>query len=428
MGGMRDINDIFGYSTSRTFLDYFRAYRFGDVAKLIIDLPAKSCWRGDIRIVDKDNKELIEDQMRILKKIKFFQKLERADILNRIGRFSVLYVMVPDGMDPHQPLATSSPDQLERVSFAPYSEDGITITAWDTEPTSQRFGLPTMYNLQVISRGEKEQTDVRGAVQVHWTRIIHMAEGALDSDVEGMPTLENLLNRLVDLNKVVGGSAEAYFRNARQKLALESDPKFAVKMDDETKAALKTEADKFQNNWTDILKLSGLKANMLQVTHADPEGSFNTIIRLLAGAAGIPIRVLLGIGVGQLSGAEDKASYAERITERRESDCEGWLWRGLEILANAKMLDDVFLEGEVDWPEVSASTEAEEADIAVKKAQALALTSNALGPVGGLADEVTAEQAIEDILGMEYKPDTAALDDDAEMEEEAARMAAEGAE
>lgn len=404
--GKRDLNTVYGYSTVRSFKDYFDAYRYGDIAKTVIDAPAKSCWRGNITIENEDNDVLLEGEMAELKRMGLFRKLEATDILNRIGRYSVLFVIVPDGQLPEEEIGTASPKRLSEVAFAPYAESGVMIDSWETDPTSPRFGLPLMYNLQQVSHGEKELPDIKGSIKVHWTRIVHMAEGALDSEIEGASILEAILNRLEDINKVVGGAAEAYFRNARQKIALEVDPKYAGHLGEPEKKALAEEAESFQNNWSDILRLSGITANALEVSQADPQQAFEAAIKLVSGTTGIPMRMLIGIGVGQMSGTEDKASYNERIDERREGVCSVWLWKLLGILSSANMISDVRDEGKIVWPEISALSEKDAAEIMDKVSNALVKVSVAVGPMGGLAGEMSAEQAITEILGMEYEPET----------------------
>ena len=57
-----------------------------------------------------------------------------------------------------------------------------------------------------------------GTGLVHASRVIHVAEDILDDEVYGIPRLEPLYNYLDDLLKVVGGSAEMFWLDAKRRL------------------------------------------------------------------------------------------------------------------------------------------------------------------------------------------------------------------
>ncbi|MCK5641212.1 MAG: DUF1073 domain-containing protein, partial [Gammaproteobacteria bacterium] len=124
----------------------------------------------------------------------------------------------------------------------------------------------------------------------------------------------------------------------------------------------------------------------------------------IAGATGIPIRILTGEGAGQLAGNEDKASYNELIRDRQSQSCTGWLLRLLKILSDANMIPEVPLEAVIEWPVTEALNEKEKAEVRKLNAEALASASNAINDLGGLADEMQPQQVIEDVLGYEYLP------------------------
>ena len=56
---------------------------------------------------------------------------------------------------------------------------------------------------------------------VHASRVLHVAEDCLDDDVYGIPRLKPVFDRLDDLLKVVGGSAEFFLRGASRLIGLE---------------------------------------------------------------------------------------------------------------------------------------------------------------------------------------------------------------
>lgn len=365
----RDLYKVYGYTRDRTFLGYFNVYRFQDIAARIIDVVPRSCWRDGAKLMIGEDEQLAEEMLVLRKKAKMFGACEKADKLNRLGRFSVLYVGVPDGRDPSQPLGSITKEDLENVFFTQYGEDGITITKWVTDPINPRWSLPEIYSLQVMNRGEKEQDKLAMPVRVHFSRIVHIAEGSLDGGLEGIPALEPILNRLQDLDKTIGGAAEAYFRNARGKYALEAERGFTSVLSDDAKNALDDEVTAFTNNWKDTMNLSGVSAKVLTTPHSDPVGTVRVALQAISGSTGIPIRILTGEGAGQLAGNEDKESYNQVIADRQNSFCEDILIGILDILENAGALT-VPLEAEIEWPVATAMNEKDQSDVHLKNAEA----------------------------------------------------------
>lgn len=407
--GQRDIYDIFGYTRNRSFEQYFETFRLQDIAGRIITALPKSCWRDGVEL-SVDEKPVLEDELKILRKRKVFQKLEAADVLNRIGSFSVLYVGVP-GQDPIEPLTkVSGKNQLNKVFFKPYAEDGIIISVTEPDVLNERYGLPIMYQLTVRVRSNSSQPIKEQTVNVHWSRIVHLAEGSLDSEIEGLPALENVLNRLVDLNKSVGGSSEAFFRNARQKIILEADKEFKGTFSAEAKADLDEATSKFQNGWEDFMRLHGITAKSLDAPYHDPKETIMGAVKMISGATGIPIRILLGEGAGQLAGNEDKDSYNNLIDERQKLWCYNWLERLFEILNETGL---IILPDNLDikFPVNEAMNEKQKSEVVKNKAVAVKDISIALTEPGGLAGQLSAEQAITEILELEYIPVTDGAED-----------------
>ena len=59
-GGDRDIYEALGYQTDILYDDYMKRYRRQDMAKAVIDRPAKATWQGplDITIPGEPDSEL----------------------------------------------------------------------------------------------------------------------------------------------------------------------------------------------------------------------------------------------------------------------------------------------------------------------------------------------------------------------------------
>ena len=346
-------------------------------------------------VVDSDGNKVLEDELRILKQAGFFKAMERADILNRIGSFSVLLIGVHDGQELSQPVGQARQGDLDGMYFNAYGYNGIEILKYDTDPASPRYGLPVLYQLQVIDTdGSKRKQQQMTSVRVHYSRIVHLAEGSLESTIEGMSSLEQPWNALMDKEKTRGSSAEAYFRNSRQKLALEVEKDAKPDMSDDAKAALKTNVENFQNNWEDVLRLNQMKANILQPGMASPRDPFDVCVEEVAGTTGIPVRILTTKAGGQVTGSEDKATWNALILDRQEQECSVWLLDALSIMSEAGIIElpDIV---SVEWSVQSALGELEASEASERKAKAFKSAVEGLSVAG--ADEVTADSVFKEV-------------------------------
>lgn len=400
-GGKRNLYDVYGYPVELDGVDGYRLMynltrRMGFANRLTAGM-AKSCWREGFKLKadgEGDAEKIEEDFIKALNKRGMNAALERADILNRIGRFSVLFVGIPDGNQPDQAVGRVSPDKVDQVYFRMFAYDGITITQYDKDPKSPRYGLPVMYQVENISSStDREKDNQVISMPVHWTRIVHLNENGLVSDIEGMGYLEPIFNRLLDFQKTVGGSSEAYFRNARRIITAEIDPQYASGMTPEAKQAYNDASEKFVNGWQDNITVSGAKVNQLQATHSSPLDTAKSILWEVAGYTGWPLRVLTGEGAGQLAGSEDQLAYNALVSDRQTLFCAGTVNKLMDIFAMAGMitLPDNYI---IDFPLQAAVSEKQEAENNNTRANTLKTTEEAVGAAGGSIDRKSAFAAV----------------------------------
>lgn len=403
--GKRNYNELYGYGETLSYADYYGMYKRGGLAHVVAGKVAKACWNQLPKIMIGDT-QILEDELDQLSNMGFFRKMERADILNRIGKFSVLLIGMPDGQDLNQPVGQAK--DIQGLYFNPYNCDGIEITKWDMDPVSQRYGLPELYQLQTTSFGDSTKDMQKKAIVVHWSRVVHLAEGALDSSIEGASALEPVFNALTDLNKVRGGSGEAYFRNARQQRALEADKDARLEKGSTALADLKSNIEDFDNAWDSTLRLQNMTAKHMQVQMISPRDTFDVIVEEISGQTGIPVRILTGKGAGQLAGSEDRASWNALIIDRQSSECDGYLLAGLSIMSEAGMFE-LPDNATIEWPEQQATTEKEAAESNKTKAETLKLVVEAMNlPVG---DELESESVFKAVGLEDIEGDFSAIDD-----------------
>lgn len=393
-GGDRDLYDTLGYDKNPTVDDYWQRYLRQDLARTIVDAPAQTTWREKPDVTDDENDEsqtsFEENVETLFREHELQARLDAVDRLAGIGHFGVLVMGFKDGAPLEEPVndaALSGPDDL--AYLMPIAEDRVDDWELVDDDSDERFGLPESYDIDFSNRDRlsdsvfDSQENVR---EVHHERVIHVPAGnTLDNVLMGRPRLEAVFNRLQDLEKVVGASSEAMWRAADYGLALQADAEHAGKLSDTQKENTEQELQKWYHGLQPFLRLSGFDVEKLDGDDVDPSGIFEALIKLIAGEAGIPQRILTGSERGELASTQDRASWLGRISERQTNFAEPKILRPLldalvefGVVAEPKGGDegDSGREYEVEWPNLFELSDTEKAEIAKQKAQALKAARN----------------------------------------------------
>lgn len=324
-GTDRDVYQALGYQDTITYSDVYGRYVRQDIARAIIDKPVEASWSGGVRIQEVDDKEtqlekawdaLLKD-----KSLALLPKLERLDKLAGIGRYAVLLLGFSDvktEADFAKPVNLGTSLNSKKLLYVrPFGEGHAEIEEWETDTHSDRYDMPKTYKLTIANsdRNGSASTDLR----VHWSRIIHVADNLLEGSVIGRSRLEEVYNRLMDLEKLVGGSAEMFWRGARPGYSGELDPDFSLTSEDESD--LESELDEYEHNLRRILIMKGIKLQNLAPQVADPKPHVDVQIEMISAVTGIPKRILTGSERGELASTQDDDSWLTLMESRRT----GWL-------------------------------------------------------------------------------------------------------
>jgi hypothetical protein len=380
--GVRDTYDIFGYDRIITHKQYRDRYHRGGIAKRIVEALPKATWRGELELIeDEDPKvstafEQAWDEMST--RLKVQSVLQRADILAGLSTFSVILIGAPGNFSDEMP--KGKPDQV--MYLTPFSGGGgpgpnasqgsmagasnyvdATIQSFETDVASPRYSFPATYQLRRLDAYSPELQK-----PVHWSRVIHIAEGILDNEVYGQPTLESVWNLLDDLDKVTGGGAEAFFQRANQGMNLNLDKD--VELDPDAQAKLKDEVDEYKHKVSRILKTRGVDVKMLGSDVANFSNPADAILTQIAGAKSIPKRILTGSEMGELASSQDRDNWKDQINGRQTG------YAGPNIVR--QLVDRLVAYGylpspkkdplayDVRWPHIQTLTEQEKAEGAQK--------------------------------------------------------------
>jgi hypothetical protein len=407
-GGDRDYYETLGYDRDPTAEQYLTKYLRNDIARRIVDAPVNASWRDRPTIVDDadagsedeaetDFEKAVEylfDEHRALHYIK------RADKLTGVGEYGLLFLGLAEDDESDVSLADpatesdyqgvletkedSGPDDL--AYLATFSQARVTGMETVNDPTNPRYGLPEVYDIE-FSNDNGSRTE-----RVHHTRVIHIAEDLLENEIYGRPRLEPVLNRLDDLEKVLGGSAEMFWRGADRKLQL--DYQGEGRPNDMRDLAEK--AEEMNHGLRNVVKTRDTDINQIGGEDVDPSGVVEQELKHVAGTVGIPLRMLTGSERGELASTQDRATFYERIQERREQFCEPQILRPLlDRLMLLGILPDPRGDSyTVEWGDLFSLNELEQAQLEKERSKALKQAA----PMGDPAQLATVAEIRENVF------------------------------
>ena len=324
--GTRDYFKVFGYKSDLVFADFRERYERDSIAGRIVDLPAETTWQTPPAVADskagKRDTKFEKAFIDLARRLKLWRVFERADRVAGIGRYAVIVLGFRDNGSLDIPVTgVEGPEDVLYASV--YSEGDAVIKKLDTEPTSERFGLPETYDIDFSRSGETSGTGKRRikSKPVHWSRVIHIAEHCIEDEVYGTPRLMRVWNLLDDVLKLSGGSAETFWLTANRGMLFKLDPNTRFRDEDE-KEKLKQQAELYAQGLTRILRGRGLDVEVLGSASPNPRGAFGVVSALIIGATGIPLRLLFGTERGQIATVQDRTTWMETIMGRQTNFAE----------------------------------------------------------------------------------------------------------
>lgn len=390
--GERDYYQVLGYTRYPEVDDFWAKYSRDDIAGRLVDLPAQDTWKRRPVLIDGEarsdeetpNSEFIRAWQQMTdagsdEALNIYHYFERIDRLSGIGHFGVLLIGVRDGRRLEEPFEGKLAGIKDILYLRPCSEASVMISPGDIDqdPQSKRFGKPVYYSINMDNAGSGIYS------RVHWSRVLHVAEDLLEDEVNGRPRLERVLNRIDDLMKIVGGSAEATWKLMRKGLAAIAREGYTMPQDTTAKNEFNTQMEEYDHGLRRVLRLAGVDLKELGSEVVDPSGLFGIIISLIAAASGIPQRILIGSERGELASSQDLVSWANAVAERQVNFAEPSILRAfIHWCLKAGILPKPKSgKYRVEWPPLYTLTEIEEAEVAERKSQAIKFYVEATGAV-----------------------------------------------
>lgn len=327
--GHRDTYNVLGYKLNPDFNDFYAKYRRQDIAARVVDAAPQATWRRQpIIYEDNSKKPTTEFEIKwakLAKRLKIYHYLERADRLSGIGRYGIILLGVrgSKGVDLSSPLKTGLQDESDISFVSVYTEGSAQIESYVNDPSDPQFGKPEYYKIDLTGNQIQDIGEVNKEILVHYTRVIHIAEGLEEDDVFGRPRMEIVYNRLDDLEKVAGGAPEMFWQGAYRGLHIDVNPEFQQGDLDVTELSnLNDEIDEYINGLRRFIRTQGVTVNTLKAQIEDPSSTYNMIMELICGASKIPKRIMLGSERGELASSQDEINWNSRVRERQEQFSE----------------------------------------------------------------------------------------------------------
>lgn len=379
-GGERNLFQTFGWKRNLESLDYYALYQRLGIANRAVCAFPQSTWSNDPIVFDDagrtaEESSFVDAVEKFVKEQKVYHYLERADRLSGIGNYSILVLGFADGLPLDQPLARGN---KKLVYMRPYMDISAKVCQFEQDETSERYGLPVMYTVSQSSDTNKNRNGQRSTkvtFNVHYTRVLHIAEFLDEDDIYGTPRLEPVYNDLVDLQKVGGAAPELFWLNGRGGLGLWADKE--AELDDAEKTAISTQADEYLHQLRRIITGKGMTAQPIQFAVPDPKNTIETKLDLIAGGLGIPKRILLGSERGELSSAQDENNFNARVKERQSTFAIPMIVEAfIQKMIETGNLPEPKGEFQAEWDHEEKLNPKDKAEINLKKTQALVAYSN----------------------------------------------------
>jgi len=327
-GGKRDLYEALGWKKQLQDYDYWQAYLRQDIASAINDAPVNATWREGIMVTDNSKSGQFDNAWNdLVDRLRLYNKFSRADKLAGLGYYAVLVLGFDDVANEREFQQPVNEDRQNRLLYVhPYSQKNAQVHEWETDPTQERYGLPKVYKVKIGVPGTVQDETKQGRdLYIHHSRVIHVAEGLLESEVYGTPRLQSVFNRFEDLAKIVGGSGEMFWRGAFPGYAAKARDNATMNQQD--KDDLDKQFEEYEHQLRRWLKVSGLDIDELSSQVADPSSHVDVQMTMISAATGIPKRILMGSERGELSSNQDETNWNKTIDDRRSDYAEAVVLR-----------------------------------------------------------------------------------------------------
>lgn len=342
----RSLYSALGYLEDPEYEHFKARYERGGTATAIVDKPPADCWGEVPEIVDEasdevdgqtDFEEAVEELLNgDWTRVKPTKRFQAADEECRLGQFSLILLgfddaNVSDGNPESlskevdtESLNDDESDGLQYMSVFSQAQVDWEETTFVEDATDSRFNLPKTYHVDL---GEPV-----GEVDIHHERILHVVEGQGRNELRSPSVLRRSINRLDDLEKILGASAEGYWRAAYQAIVwhppTDADGRPISFNDGSGPDSIGGEGSKLEQQIEEYrhnLRRQVFTAADFETIGADVEQPLDHAeaqYREIAAGHDYPMSVLMGNETGERATQEDRQMWNESMARRQRQHCE----------------------------------------------------------------------------------------------------------
>lgn len=347
MDPRRNIDDECGHPIAEEITAdlYQNLYNRHPIANRVVSLFPSECWKIQPTIYEsEDSEEQTEFEVvwdglgkslagtgwyKSEEGSSIWEYLQRIDAMAGIGSFGLLLLGIDDGKPLNEPVAGISDKGIAEggsvkqrrklLYLRTFDESLIQVTRYETDVTNPRFGQPIEYLINFQDPTQQTHGGIGTQVAtkpVHWSRVIHVADNLTSNETFGVPRMLPVLNPILDLAKLYGGSAEMYWRGAFPGFSLETNPQLGgdVEVDADD---LKDQMEQYMNGLQRYMALMGMTAKSLAPQVVDPVSQIQVQIEAICIELAIPVRIFMGSERGELASSQDADTWEGRLQNRR---------------------------------------------------------------------------------------------------------------
>jgi hypothetical protein len=354
----------YGFPDNPCFDEFYRVYKRHGIGHGALMQVLDKTWQTSPWLIEgedefdesRDETQWEKDVKRLFKKKNIFAAIKETDKRKMVGGYAGLIIQVKDSKKWNQKLDKISAAAI--VKFIPVWRGSLEVTAWDTNEASPTYGQPLMYSY-------KEHTEAIGSsprmVEMHPSRVI-----IFGSLTEPESIYEPVLNALISLEKVTGGSGEAYIKAAARALHIGFDATTDLS---QLARAHGMKPDQIGELYNEVVQgvSRGIDSAIITqggtvetITSAvpDPQQPFEVNLQEVGAGMQVPSTIIVGRQTGTLASNEDVKAFNRFGQSRREN----------EVGPNTRLVVDWLMEHgvleqredyEVLWDQLTESTDAE---------------------------------------------------------------------
>ena len=362
----------FGWPETLTFPQLYTMYKRNSLAAAAVDKTIGKTWQDNPSVWESEEPAESQAEADIAERfddLRVWQAMAEADKRSMVGRYAAIILRVRDDMPFEKPVNRVRGGLDGLAGVIPSWESQLTVSTWDTNPASETYGQPTMYQFNEAALGGNQTTPRQ--FLVHPDRVIIWSD---DGTVDGCSALEPGFNDLIDAEKIRGAGGEGFWKTSRGAPVISaaegmSPTDVAANMGvgvNEVIDKINEQLDSFQQGFDKGLLLGGMTATPLSINLPSPEHFFSITAQSFAASMGIPYKELIGNITGERASTEDARSWSMTCNSRRNNRCRPLVKEFVNRLERFGIIAE--RDWSIGWQDLTDSTAAE------KMARAVAMS------------------------------------------------------